>query len=91
MKTDNKKVLGMIAEMKILFCYKTSKKTVKQIYTVNINKPVIIGGMSEQGYELSFYPENSKSNSVITHLDCLRLLHGDVIKNGDNTTMYFIN
>lgn len=39
---------------------------IKQVYAVNFDEKVIIGGMSETGYTLLFYPEGNRSNSVIT-------------------------
>jgi len=76
-------------KVKLLFTYK-GKKPMKQVYTIDITKEVKIGGNSENGYMLVFYPENKPSNSCITYLDILRLLHsGSLIT--DSHDIYLIN
>jgi len=74
---------------KLLFTYK-GKKPVKQVYTIDTTKEVKIGGNNMNGYMLVFYPENKPSNSCITYLDLLRLLHsGHLIT--DSHDIYLIN
>ena len=65
---------------KILFTYVSKNKKSKQIYTIDTTKQVPIGGMSEKGYMLNLWPENTKSGNCMTYSNILRVLSGKVIE-----------
>lgn len=88
MTTQEKQTLNVIAGKKILFITK-SKKPFNQIYTVNINKEVKIGGRSERGYKLNFFPSNNESCSCMTLFDILNLVHKGSTKT-DLVDMYIL-
>ena len=69
-----------ITQCKILFAYKTKKNVLKQIYTVDTQKEILINGNNQKGYMLNIWPENIPSNTCITYTDLLYLLRGDTIK-----------
>lgn len=56
------------------------KKTFTQYYQIDINKPVKIGGLSQDGYMLKHFKDGSKSCSAITYLDALKLAHGSILE-----------
>jgi len=87
MKTSKEACLNKIAKLRLLYIYKDRNKTIKQVYTVDLSKIEKIGGLGSEGYGLIFYPENKKSNTVITYTDLLYLLRGEEIKNESFTVL----
>ena len=56
------------------------KKPFTQYYQIDFNKPVKIGGLSQDGYMLKFFKDGSKTDTCITYLDALRVAQGQIIE-----------
>lgn len=69
-----------IKEAKILFTYNDKGKYFKQLYTVNMNNEILIGGTNEKGYMLRLWPENNPTSTCMTYTDILNILRGKVIR-----------
>jgi len=70
----------------VLFHYhKVKGARVKQVYLIATENEIKVGNTT--GYELYFYPEGNKSNSVITKKDADIILSGDEVK-AHNADLY---
>jgi len=70
----------------VLFHYhKVKGSRVKQVYLIATDNEIKVGNTT--GYELYFYPESNKSNSVITKKDAETILSGDEVK-AHNADLY---
>lgn len=79
-QTTNEQIcLEKIKKCKILFVYNDKNRYTKQIYTVNIDREILIGGTNEKGYMLRLYPEGNICNTCMTYTDILKVLSGKVI------------
>ncbi len=84
--TDEQKAHNKVISLKILFHWEEKKgKTIKipqeKVYTVDANKAVNIGGISETGYMLRCYRTGIPTNTCMTYTDLLRLAAGKTVVN----------
>lgn len=77
--TDEQMAHNKIMKMKILFSWVNKKAHHEKVYTVDTNKPVKIGGMSEDGYMLRFYTDGKPSDTCITYTNLLKIASGKTI------------
>ena len=70
-----KKVIEIVNKKTIAAKHKTKKDGYfYQLYKVDFDKIVIIGGLKEKGYMLNFI-DGKKSNLCLTNLDILKIAH----------------
>jgi len=64
-----------------VFIYEwNGKNKLEQYYQIDFNKPVKIGGLSQDGYMLKLFKDGSETGMCITYLNALKLAHGDILK-----------
>jgi hypothetical protein len=81
-----KTIEQLINETTLLFMWTEKKaKKCKQLYKVDLSQIIKIGGLDEEGYKLTFYPENNISNMVITKTKLFKCMRGEILSDGTNT------
>ena len=86
----NEKCIEIANKSVILSTVKVKNKTFNQLYVVDLNSPVLIGGTNKPGYDLNFYLTNEKSNNCITEYDLLKVLHCDIVVQNEFETFQLI-
>lgn len=79
MQTTEQQANEILTKGVLMYDFK-GKKPFTQYYQIDFNKPCLVGGLKEQGYQLKHFKDGSKSSTVITYLDALRVASGKKIK-----------
>ena len=75
MKTLEKKTIDILSKKTLAIKHPTKKGGYfYQLYKVNFDKNVTIGGLKEPGYMLKFL-EGKESNLCLTYLSILKIAH----------------
>jgi hypothetical protein len=79
MQTTVKNKANKILEKGIFIYQWEGKKPITQYYQIDLNKPCKIGGIAENGYCLKHFTDGSKSNTVISYINALKIAKGETL------------